>query len=29
MKVKFNIVNLFKENSLYENGLRPVIFSEV
>lgn len=28
MKIKFNIVNFYKENSLYENGLKPVVFSE-
>ncbi|EAR98207.2 zinc carboxypeptidase family protein (macronuclear) [Tetrahymena thermophila SB210] len=27
-KVKFNIVNLYKERSLYEKGLRPVVFSQ-
>jgi hypothetical protein len=28
LKVKFNIVNLYKDKSLYEKGMKPCIFSE-
>ena len=28
MKVKFNIINMVKEDSLYNNGLKPIIFSQ-
>ena len=26
--MKFNIVNLYKDRSLFENGMRPVVFSQ-
>ena len=27
MKVKFNIINLLKDKSLYEKGMKPSVFS--
>ena len=27
-KYKFNVINFFKDHSLYEEGLQPVVYSE-